>query len=111
MATQGLLSIVNENDKVIFKVITGSDGYYIPDLKEWFIKNTNATAQQVFEAARRIIHGGKDNDSLVVQYGPNSFLTTNEEDLQKLYVDKFPEPEFNPRWEYGSADYVEVVHI
>jgi hypothetical protein len=107
MATQGILSIVNKNNDVLVKVITGANGQKIMALKKWVYENKTSDPKTIFEAAKNLDVGGKE--SLVVQFGPKNFITETDDDLNILYVEKFNDPSFNPRWSCGLADYSEKI--
>lgn len=112
MATQGTLSIIKDN-KVFIKVITGSNGYNMPKLKEAIaqLPSDEVTPERTHEIAKQIIG---DNDSLITQYAPDKcFQPSDELELVagNRYHDFFFNAEFNPRWEYGIADYTELLAL
>lgn len=111
MATQGLLTITN-NKRTKCKVVTGSDGYNIPELAEWVRNNPSHSQEELWVKAKTLF----GIDSLVLQTSNDKAIYEGDFDAPKcneecLYYKKFEQPKFNPRWEYGSADYVEVVDI
>lgn len=113
MATQGIVSILS-NGEMFIKVVAGSNGFNAKKLAEWAnARHGGMTEAAVYQAARDAGFGSPED--LVVQ-GPDGSLTydgewMSEEDLGPLYRDysKFLDPRFNPRWEAGIADYVEIV--
>ena len=116
MATQGIVSILDvDGKKVLFKIIAGSDGYNAAKLVEWVKAQAGTfvfTIENVYEAAKRVGFGSTEN--LVAQDSAGSLCFDGDggpEELEGLYRDyeKFCDPRFNPRWEQGVADYVEVV--
>lgn len=109
MATQGLLSITRDG-KVVAKIVTGSDGYYIPDLAKALRKKPTTTATELMRMAKSVGLGGC---SLIVQTAPDVFLSDddNPDELPELYKTKFHESRFNPRWANGTCEYTEVVEI
>lgn len=113
MATQGLLSITDKG-RVTAKIITGSDGQYIPNLKLWLLENRNAEHKEIFEKAKELF----GTSSLILQSSPTDFMADESifdeasESILKpesLYQSKFNDHFFNPRWIYGSADHTEIV--
>ncbi len=114
MATQGIVSILDIDGKqVLFKVIAGSDGYNASKLVEWVKAQKGVlTIEGVYQAARQVKFGATED--MVVQDSAGSLCYDGNGDpaeLGGLYRDyeKFCDPRFNPRWENGTADYVEVV--
>lgn len=115
MATQGLLSITDKG-QVTAKIITGSNGQCIPDLKLWLLENRNAGNKEIFEIAKELF----GVSSLILQSSPTNsmadesiFDDANEviSKPESLYQSKFNDPIFNPRWDFGIADYTEVLEI
>lgn len=115
MATQGIVSILDADGKMLFKAIAGSDGYNALKLVEWVKAQSRVlTIEDVYEAAKRVQFGGQDD--LVVQDSTGSLCFHGDggpDGLGGLYRDrvKFYVPHFNPRWERGTADYVEIVTL
>lgn len=108
MATQGVLSIIGHG-RVLAKAITGADGYKMVEIASAVRDKKIIEAKKLFELCREYGLGG---DSFIVQYSPYEWLGDCEEDeLPVLYSETFNEPRFNPRWKYGSADYVEIVDM
>ena len=107
MATQGVVSVVVDGETRV-KAVAGSDGYNAPLLAAEIRREHLTSPEDVLNAAKRV-HFGNERD-LVVQ-GPDRNLYEGGNDLSGLYMDreKFRNPEFNPRWENGTADHVEVV--
>ena len=108
MATQGILSIV-VGGKVVAKAIVGADGYEMPAIADAVRANSVATAQGLLDLCHEYGLGG---ESLIVQSTPDKWIgDCTDDDLPELYAEKFSDPRFNPRWKYGTADYVEVVDM
>lgn len=109
MATQGIVTVI-VGDKVIAKAVAGSDGYNAEFLAAEIKRNHLVNPDEILSAAKRVQFG--DKEDLVVQ-GPDANLFEGDEDLGGLYFDrtKFEDPRFNPRWECGLADHVEIVNF
>jgi hypothetical protein len=108
MATQGLLSITRAG-KVVAKIVTGADGYNILSLAESLRNNPTTDPDALLERCREHDLGG---NSLIVQSSPDDWLCDGDTDeVSELYKTKFHDPHFNPRWAFGTADYVEVVEL
>ena len=119
MATQGIVSVVR-GGAVLLKVVAGSDGYNAPKLAEalraWFEANEflYATDDERMDARTAyclasMIGFGADCDRVVVM--PDEVFHQCDDELGPLYRQTFADPRFNPRWEYGTADYIEVVDL
>lgn len=110
MATQGLLSIVNEKGDVIFKAVAGGNGFNVPAAAEHFRKSKAIkTLDYVFNVCSE-----KGMESLVVmdnRGGVKDDGILQGDPLPELYESTFDQPRFNPRWERGTAAYVEVVKV
>lgn len=116
MATQGIVSI-RQNGKMLFKAVAGSNGANARKLAA-LLKDisSSCTAEEVHRLAVKAGFGHPDTD-LIVQ-GREGMLHFDrsqvfEEDLGPFYRDesKFNDPEFNPRWQCGVADYIEIVDL
>jgi hypothetical protein len=113
MATQGIVSITN-NGQMMFKVVAGSSGYNAARFAEWAKTHPGTFSNQViYNAALKLSFG--DKADLVVQASDGSFTYDKSEivEVGELYCDYnlFLNPRFNPRWEIGQADYIEVVDL
>lgn len=115
MATQGILSIVNEKGNVIFKAVAGATGFNVPDAANHFhLSKSIKTLDYVFKVCSE-----KGMQSLVVMDNKGGIKVDDFawsrmdhiKDLPDEYFTKFKDPHFNPRWKNGTADYVEVVVI
>ncbi len=109
MGTQGLVSIV-KNREVIFKIVTGTDGYLSKSLVEC-IKQTEKplTVELLYDLALKIGFGYQDN--LVVMDRNTIKFADDDISNDSLYRTTFQDPNFNPRWRYGTADYVEILYL
>lgn len=109
MATQGIVSVVKDGS-VIIKAVAGSNGYQAGELAAQIRGRKLITPEAVMEAAKQVGFGSQE--SLVVQ-SPSENLFEGKEDLTGLYLDrtKFADPRFNPRWDCGLAEHIEVVEI
>lgn len=108
MATQGILSIVIDG-KVIAKAVVGADGYEMPAIAADVRKHNVTTARELLDLCHEHGLGG---ESLIVQSSPEEWIgDCTDDELPDIYAEKFHDPIFNPRWHYGSADYVEVVEM
>tara|TARA_B100000809_G_scaffold263382_1_gene316483 strand:- start:1479 stop:2063 length:585 start_codon:yes stop_codon:yes gene_type:complete len=108
MATQGTLAIT-KNNKVQLKLITGSDGYYMPIVLAWLAMNPTVTAQEIFTKTKQFFPAYCH----CVQIGPTAIISDETEfgTASDLYERFFDDAEFNPRWEHGTADHTIVADI
>jgi len=109
MATQGLLSITL-GGKVMAKIITGCDGKRIVPLAAWLRAHCKAVdGDELLKLCHAHDLGG---ESLIVQTSPTDWhCDTADQELPPLYVEKFDDPDFNPRWQQGTAEYTERVEL
>ena len=106
MATQGIVSLVNEQGETLVKVICGCDGYNAEKLANWLKQHPTLDLPEIHHKAIEFDFGC--NDDLVVM-SANDVYFRGEDDLPDLYRQTFNDPKFNPRWQIGTAPYVEVV--
>lgn len=106
--TQGIVSVVKDG-AVRLKIITGSDGMQAPKIAKAIREMGRVpTTDEAYNMAMRLGFGHK-----------HSLVTMNETgerfdghgELHPLYRSSFADPRFNPRWEQGTADYIEVVEL
>lgn len=107
--TNGIVSVVRDG-QVVLKCIAGCDGYHAEEVADWLRENRDACEQEVCDACLDLEFGCYED--LVVQ-GPEVTVWRggDVDELDPLYRQKFSDPRFNPRWDCGRADYVEVVEI
>jgi len=107
--TQGIISII-KNDKVFIKCVSGCDGYNAQKAAKIIRRLDNITLEKVYNICIENDFGCED--CLVVQ-GENDFIYKADPDfeLPELYIKKFNDPAFNPRWEKGTAPYVVKIFI
>lgn len=105
MATQGLVSFVDKNYNVLAKVVVGCNGFNA----DRFIEHVDKLDPEYLWNVALDYQFGCD-DCLIVSTN-KSLHYHNDMDISesKLYYTKFDDPGFNPRWEYGTADYVRII--
>lgn len=111
MATQGIISIVKGN-KVMFKCVAGCNGFNAEKTAKTLKKKGKYNLKSIYDACVKNDFGDKDY-SLVVQSKKDWMGAgkNNSEGLPKLYTEKFNDPNFNPRWEYGTASHIEIIKL
>lgn len=105
--TNGIVSITR-NGKTVFKVVAGCDGYNAPKLAQAIRETGPSTLDQVYDLALDCDFGCKE---CLVVIGECGERYEGDEPLGPLYRSTFADPRFNPRWERGTAAYVEVIEI
>ncbi len=110
MGTQAVVAVIDRSGKVLAKAVAGMDGQEAPRLAAEIRRLHLTKPSSIYEAALRVGFGHVE--SLVVQ-GPQENVYRGGDKLSNLYMDreKFQDPRFNPRWEHGTADHVELVQI
>ncbi len=104
MAIQGVLSVIRDG-KVIIKLVTGSDGGKLPELADVVRREKLDDTGRIYLEALKLGIGSMEN---LFVFDETSHRTNSGEGLG-YYRDTFHNPTWNPRWESGTADYVEVV--
>jgi hypothetical protein len=101
---------VTVGGKVVAKAVAGCNGFKARHLAESVRSAADADPQAVYWMARQAGFGCED--CLVVQ-GPAGAAVGIDIDGEEYdrYRRTFDDPRFNPRWEYGTAEYVEVVEL
>jgi len=107
MATQGLVS-VREEGRVVMKLVAGIDGYNASIVAEDIRTQWPLDAQDAYDIAIQR-NFGTVRDLVVVTLGETVFK--GDDDVGRLYLNTFQDPEFNPRWESGRVDHCEVVDV
>jgi hypothetical protein len=104
MATQGIVSLVRDGH-VVAKVIAGCNGQEAENLATAIRQSGVQGAQEIYDLAISLHFGCED--CLVVM--DRAGVVSGEMEIGELYSQTFDQPEFNPRWNIGIADFVEVV--
>lgn len=105
MTTQGLVTLTKDGN-VTHKIIVGCDGYNADKLVG-AIKNDSEPVT-IGRLVLLAMESGFGCGDCRVVLDENSSAGADEE-LDERYRRTFKQPEFNPRWENGTADYVRVV--
>lgn len=105
MATQGIVSLTRNGD-VVLKCVAGCDGMSAPKVARYLRDHPDITPHDAFRACLELGFGC--SECLVVQ-SSNDDIRVTDELLDHRYRDHFNDPRFNPRWNHGTADYLEVV--
>lgn len=106
--TQGVVSVV-QGGAVRLKIIAGCDGMHADQVAA-AIKRTGRvpTLEEAYRLASQ--HGfGSVEDRVVMDEHGVKF--DGDEELDPRYRQTFADPRFNPRWDHGTADFVEVVEL
>jgi hypothetical protein len=121
MATQGLVSVVVDGE-VVCKVIAGDNGFNAKNVAEYIRHWVHKDKESIVQHAYLIHYGAREIsdfgcEACLVTMTPVSLFydyLTNQYGNSKdwsLYIDTFNDPNFNPRWDVGTADYVEIVEF
>ncbi len=111
MGTQAVLSVVDRQGKVKVKLVSGCNGFKVKDvkkkLKELMKSGHTIDYQTVYNTAYDCELGC---DKCLIVMSPNIHIVPDFlEFLPEGYRKTFDQPEFNPRWDRGTADYTEVI--
>lgn len=105
MATQGIVSVL-ENGEVKIKAIAGCDGYRAKELAQRIKEAEDIDIEKVHKLAEEISFGCNR-----CRFTMNSEEILPREPFSELYREKFEDPEFNPRWDLGTASYIILVEL
>jgi hypothetical protein len=91
------------------KLIAGTDGYNATILaKELRSSAYVPTIGEAYGLAVKCSFGSEED---LVVLTKDEVLFRGDSDLDERYRRSFSNPSFNPRWEHGSADYIELVQL
>lgn len=107
MATQGVVSIVSEG-KVVMKVVAGCDGMKARDTADQLLVAWPVNPEQAYETA---INAGLGCNNCLTVVTESDILFKGDEVPSPLYRETLNNPEFNPRWERGTADHTIVIEV
>lgn len=108
MATQGMVS-VTKNGATAIKIIAGCNGYNAPLVGEAVRRLERIpTIEEAFEIATE--HSFGSESCLVVMDGTRHIFESDEA-LPDRYRETFDDPRFNPRWDSGEVEYLEVIEM
>lgn len=114
MSTNGVISVVNKENKVLLKIVTGCDGYNIAKTVAHLyeiIDNFEEIHDLEWLFKEILDTGFGCENCLVVMDHNGNYKVNDDESLEYLYMETFDNPAFNPRWEKGTAEYCLVVHL
>jgi len=106
--TQGLVTIVDDKENTLFKIVVGSNGFNARKLAEFIIKEKVIEFSELDVAAEAVGFGSKSDR--VVMMTPTKVISPVDAKLDELYSKTFSDPEFNPRWECGIAEHVVIMN-
>lgn len=118
--TQGIVS-VRKDGQMVYKIIVGHDGMNAPKVglrvkrldRIPTVKELQAICEEEgFGCAECLVileHDEHHWNKPVAHVGPACMLDDSED--SQRYYDTFHVAQFNPRWKFGTADYVEVVDL
>lgn len=105
--TQGMIT-VKKGNKVLMKIIIGCNGMKVKTVAEEMRKNWPLSAKGAYDLAVR--NGLDDTESLVV-VTESEIHYEGSDDISPLYRTTFQQPKFNPRWECGIVECLEIIEL
>jgi len=90
------------------KVIAGCNGYKAQDVADRLKDSWPVGVDKDYELAREVGFGCK---GCLVVITATEERFDGDEDLFPRYRDTFDQPEFNPRWEHGTADHIVIIDV
>ncbi len=109
MATQGLIT-VKSGWKVLMKIVAGCDGDNAQKVADQLQKNWPVSVEDAYKIA---LEAGFGDVRCLVVITDSELKFEGEDDgeFSVRYRNTFQRPEFNPRWDLGTADHVVVVDV
>ena len=108
--TQGIISLVDKEGRVLRKVVSGCDGQEAKNVASLLEKMKGPIElEKIYDVVFE--HMGCEQ-SLVIQ-GPDGEFFDEDEifELPAAYREKFSDPRWNPRWARGTAEHTVVVTV
>ena len=109
MATNGVISIVKDG-KVQFKCVAGCNGMEARKTADVLRHLKNPTIDQVYKICIDNDFGCEDCTVVQSETEHRCHPDYQDEELSSLYKEKFNTPDFNPRWERGTAAHMEIIY-
>jgi len=109
MTTQAMVSLTKDS-KTFIKVIVGCDGYRAENVAKEIIQYVllgGKDIEDIYKIAEEIEFGCKD--CLVVMNNDDIIYKGNDELSFEKYKETFEDPQFNPRWEHGTTEYLYII--
>jgi hypothetical protein len=120
--TQGIVSLI-VNGGIRYKIIAAHDGdnakNFAAGIREHITKTGKIpSTQTLFDIVDRCTFGARET-TVILEMDPSESIAPVihsldydfTEETRKRYLDTAYDPQFNPRWEIGLADHVEVVDV
>jgi hypothetical protein len=107
MATQGLVT-VRSGKRVLMKIVAGDEGYNAQKVADKLRKFWPVGANKAYELASK---AGFGCEECLVVMTDTEIIFEGDEDIHPRYRKTFHQPKFNPRWKYGTADYIVVASV
>ena len=108
---QGLVAVIKDG-KVVCKVIAGCNGGNARKVADYIADNVKdlkfAKLDQIYDLASKL---GFDSQGDLVVMDAVEIFSKSKDQISDLYRAKFDDPQFNPRWEVGSANFTEIVTV
>ena len=108
MATQGLVTI-RVGGQVKMKIVAGSNGMKAESLA--ISIRRLGRVPEIDEAYTLAVKHKFGTDGCLVVMTRRQVRYEGEERLNRLYRRTFNDPNFNPRWKFGTADHVKVIDL
>jgi hypothetical protein len=110
MATNGIVSLVNEQCETLVKCVCGCDGYNAANVAKWLNENQTLDIEAIYKQCLFLDFGCA---GCLIVMDNKEHIFENErfsnDDLAELYCKTFGNPKFNPRCAVFPASHVEVV--
>ncbi len=106
--TQGLITI-RSGGKVVMKIVAGCDGNNAQKVADQLRDSWPVSIENAYKIA--LNNGLGDKDCLVIITDSDIKYEGGKNEIHSRYRETFQQPEFNPRWDHGTADFIIVVDV
>ena len=107
MGTQGM-AVLTEGGEVVLKAVCGVDGYNAPALAKALEREWPCSLERAYFLAHTHDFGGH-HDRVIM--GKDGEVFKGDGELDPRYRRTFGDPHFNPRWESGFFEELEVREV
>jgi len=119
--TQGIVS-VRKDGTMLYKIVVGHNGMYAPKVASMIRDFVDIPSVETIQKICADAEFGCPDCVIILEHDPDNWnhpklhagkdIDWDESSPEcQRYYDTFHVEQFNPRWKYGTADYVEVVDL
>ena len=107
MGTQGVVS-VQSSGRVVMKLVAGKDGNLAQEVADCLCSSWPLSVDAAYDLALDI---GFGSENTLVVLTESETRYDGPDELDDRYHRTLQDPNFNPRWELGTADHVVIIEV